>query len=48
LLRLNELIAAGIVDTEGWDTEVANGFRAGHDSLYNFPRQLLNELESSN
>jgi len=48
LLRLKSLIAAGLVDTRGWDTEVANGFRPGHDSLFNFPRQLLDELESSN
>ncbi len=47
LLELRGLISEGIVNTEGWDTEVANGFRAGHDSLYNFPRKLLHELETS-
>ncbi|NQV42446.1 MAG: PhnD/SsuA/transferrin family substrate-binding protein [Candidatus Marinimicrobia bacterium] len=45
LLRLHSLIEAGDISTEGWDTEVANGFMAGHDSLFNFPRRLLGEIE---
>lgn len=47
LLELREHIASGTVITQGWDAEVANGFQAGHDSLYTFPRQLLNELKTS-
>jgi len=45
LLRLHSLISAGDISTIGWDTEVANGFMAGHDSLFNFPRNLLDEIE---
>lgn len=45
LLKINSLIARGDLSTNGWDTEVANGFVAGHDSLFNFPRQLLDDIE---
>ena len=45
LLKISSLIEAGDISTLGWDTEVANGFMAGHDSLFNFPRQLLLEIE---
>jgi phosphonate transport system substrate-binding protein len=45
LLKLRLLIEAGEISTEGWDPEVANGFMVGHDSLFNFPRQLLDELD---
>lgn len=45
LLRLRSLIESGDISTEGWDTEVANGFMAGHDSLFNFPRSLLGGIE---
>lgn len=45
LLKLSSLIDSGEISTSGWDTEVANGFVAGHDSLFNFPRQLLDEID---
>ena len=45
LLELETLIRKGEIFTEGWDAEVANGFVAGHDSLFNFPRQLLSEIK---
>ncbi len=46
LLNLKSNIDTGEVSTEGWDSEVANGFRAGHDSLFIFPRNILNQLDS--
>jgi len=46
LLQLKDLINEGSITTDGWDTEVANGFRAGHDSLFTFPRRILKELEA--
>lgn len=46
LLNLESLIEAGEISTAGWDAEVANGFSVGNDSLYNFPRQILAELET--
>ncbi len=45
LLKLRLLIEAGQISTVSWDPEVANGFMVGHDSLFNFPRQLLGEIE---
>ncbi|MBT3253776.1 MAG: PhnD/SsuA/transferrin family substrate-binding protein [Candidatus Marinimicrobia bacterium] len=45
LLELSSLIESGEISTSGWDTEVANGFVAGQDSLYNFPRQILDDIE---
>ncbi len=45
LLELVSLIETDQIDTKGWDAEVANGFMAGNDTLYNFPRQILAELE---
>ena len=47
LLALESLIENGEVSTTGWDEEVANGFRAGHDSLFNFPRRILAELDQT-
>ncbi len=48
LLDLKSLIENGTVSTAGWDSEVAHGFRAGHDSLYSFPRSILAHLDSIN
>ncbi len=48
LLNLKSMIEVGTITTEGWDSEVAHGFLAGHDSLFNFPRRILNHLESIN
>lgn len=45
LLQLNSYIESGQISTIGWDAEVANGFQAGHDSLFQFPRQLLDDIE---
>ena len=46
LLDLKSYIDSGMVSTEGWDREVAYGFNAGHDSLYNYPRRILAQLDS--
>ncbi len=46
LLSLRSFIDNGTISTEGWDSEVAHGFRAGHDSLYSFPRSILARLDS--
>jgi len=46
LLKLRSNITAGIISTDGWDPEVAYGFQAGHDSLFIFPRQILDQLGS--
>ena len=46
LLDLKAYIDAGTISTEGWDRELAYGFRPGYDSLFNFPRKILAELDS--
>ncbi len=47
LLNLKSLIDDGTLSTEGWDSEVAHGFRAGHDSLFSFPRSILTQLDAN-
>jgi len=47
LLDLESRIASGDLSTDGWDKEVAYGFRPGQDSLYRFPREILEYLAAS-
>lgn len=44
LLNLKSYIDSAGISTVGWDGEVLNGFQMGHDSLYNFPRSILKDL----
>jgi len=45
LLDLKSLIDTDQISTLGWDSEVAHGFWAGYDSLFNFPRKILTHLD---
>jgi phosphonate transport system substrate-binding protein len=48
LLSLSDRINSGEVSTQGWDREVAYGYERGNDSLYYFPRSILEELTAKN
>ncbi|MEA3287459.1 MAG: PhnD/SsuA/transferrin family substrate-binding protein [Candidatus Marinimicrobia bacterium] len=45
LLNLKSIIETGAITTDDWDSEVVHGFKTGHDSLFNFPRSILTQLE---
>ena len=45
LLALPELIRQQKIDTSTWDGELAYGFIAGDDSLYNLPRQIIAQVQ---